>query len=237
MPRIARGQAAAVCTHVINRGNGREQVFHDEADYAAFIELLGSACERVPMRVIACCLMPNHFHRVLWPRAEGELSQWMHWLMTSHVRRHHRRYGTSGHVWGGRFKSFVIQRRGPSAAERARGALEVGDPVLRVVRYVERNPLRAGLVTSADRWAWSSLQWWSRPSEAPQFWSRKVVKRLRNWLDLVNRPEANAELGDLRRCVRRGRPFGSEKWARRIAAELGLESTMRPRGRPRKKAK
>jgi len=224
-------------THVINRGNGRQPVFLDEADYEAFVELMGEAQERMAMPLAACCLMPNHFHLVVRPRPDGDLSRWMQWLMTSHVRRHHRRYGTSGHVWQGRFKSFVIQRRRPSAAERSAGVLEGGDPVLRVIRYVERNPLRAGLVESAQQWRWSSLRWSRKAAEAPTWWPAGLVERPADWLRTVNRPDTEEELAALRACIARGRPFGSPQWVKRVVAELGLESTVRPRGRPRKGAK
>ncbi len=86
--------------------------------------------------------MPNHFHLALWPRADGDLSRWMHWILTTHVRRYLCHYGSSGHVWQGRFKASPIQ----------------DDDHLRVVlRYIERNPLRAGLVERAESWPWSSL--------------------------------------------------------------------------------
>jgi putative transposase len=75
--------------------------------------------------------MPNHFHLVLWPRGDGDLSRWMQWLLTSHVRRYHRHYGGSGHVWQGRFKAFPVQK---------------DRHLLIALRYVERNPVRAGLV-------------------------------------------------------------------------------------------
>jgi len=225
-----------VFTHVINRGNGGWPVFHDEDDYRAFVALLGEACERVAMRIAACCLMPNHFHLVVWPREEGDLSRWMQWLMTSHVRRHHRRYGSYGHVWQGRFKSFLVQRRRVPAEVAARGVLE-RDPVMRVVRYAERNPVRAGLVDSAEQWRWSSMHWHIEPSSAPRFWSGGYVHRPDDWLACVNRPQTDAELAALRRCIARGRPFGTANWIKRIAAEHGLESTLRPRGRPRKPAK
>ena len=236
MPRIARGQVGGVFCHVVNRGNGRQTVFHDDDDYAGFVTLIGDACGRVAIRVVGLSLMPNHFHMVLWPRADGELSRWMQWLMTSHVRRHHRRYGSSGHVWQGRFKSFPVQHRRLTAGQRARGVMEAGDPVLDVLRYVERNPLRAGLAASAQRWPWSSLHWWTQPDAAPVWWDPQVVYRPQDWLELVNRPQSEEELAALRRCAARGRPFGSERWVRRLAADCGLESTLRPRGRPRKEA-
>ena len=103
MPRTARASAGDICYHVINRGNGRAVVYRKEADYAAFADLIALANARLPMRVLGYSLMPNHFHLVLWPHGDGDLSRWMQWLMTSHVRRYHRHYGTSGHVWEGRF--------------------------------------------------------------------------------------------------------------------------------------
>ena len=158
----------------------------------------------------------------------------MQWLMTSQVRRHHRRYGTSGDVWQGRFKSFPIERRRPSAAAGTAGVSELGDPVLDVLRYVERNPLRAGLVAAAEDWPWSSLRWWTDASAAPQWWRREVIWRPRDWLEIVNRPQGEQELAAIRQCVDRGRPYGSEAWVRRVAAAWGLQTALRPRGRPRK---
>src|SRR5947207_8038780 len=103
MPRTARAARGGYCYHVLNRGNGRRTVFHDDDDYAFFAALLRAACARVPMRVLAYCLMPNHFHLVLWPPGDDDLALWMHWVLTSHVARHRKRHRTSGHVWQGRF--------------------------------------------------------------------------------------------------------------------------------------
>ena len=109
MPRKPRISLGNICYHVLNRGNGRNTVFHKDGDYAAFLKLMDQANERTPMRLLSYCLMPNHFHLVLWPKLDGDLSKWMQWLTTSHVRRYHRHYNSSGHVWQGRFKSFPIQ--------------------------------------------------------------------------------------------------------------------------------
>src|SRR3954469_11960214 len=109
MPRTARASAAGYCYHVLNRGNARATGFHKDRDYDAFLEMMAEANLRVPMRIIAYCLMPNHFHMALWPREDGDLSRWMHWLLTTHVRRYLRHDQGSGHVWQGRFKAFPIQ--------------------------------------------------------------------------------------------------------------------------------
>jgi putative transposase len=109
MARTARASVGGVCYHVLNRGNARGGVFHKKEDYAAFLDLMEEASARLPMRSLAWCLIPSHFHLVLWPHGDGDLSRWMQWLMTSHVRRYHRHYHSSGHVCQGRFKAFPIE--------------------------------------------------------------------------------------------------------------------------------
>src|SRR5207245_8929901 len=127
MPRTARAAVGGVCYHVLNRGNARRTIFHKPADFDAFVQAARRASELVSMRVLAWCLMPNHFHLVLWPEGDLDLSRWMHRLMNTHVRRYHRHYHGSGHVWQGRVKAFPI---------------EADEHLLTVLRYVERNPLR-----------------------------------------------------------------------------------------------
>jgi putative transposase len=196
-------------------------VFHKDEDYAAFLRLFEPACERLPMRILGGCLMPNHFHLVLWPHRDGDLGRWMQWLLTSHVRRYHRHYGGSGHVWQGRFKAFPIQR---------------DDHLMAVLRYIERNALRANLVRKAENWQWSSLVWRSDPENC-RWLSESPVPLGRDWSAVVNRPQTEAELAAIRNSVVRGAPYGSEAWSRVAVRRLSLQSTVRPRGRPRKAPK
>ena len=211
--------------HVLNRAAGRGKLFAKEADYQAFEQVLAEAWERTHTRICAYCLMPNHWHLVLWPRDDGELSEFMRWLTVTHTQRWHAHRGTAGTgpVYQGRFKSFPIQQDAH---------------FLRVCRYVERNALRAGLVRRAEDWRWCSP--WRRrqspPTEKPFLLSTAdwPVEPPRNWTALVNQAESGEELEALRKCVKRGAPFGKASWQRRTAAKLGLESSLRPRGRPRK---
>jgi putative transposase len=173
------------------------------------------------MRVLAYCLMPNHFHLVLWPREDGDLSAFMQWLTTTHARRYHSAHGSSGHLWQGRFKAFAIQDDGH---------------LLTVLRYVERNPLRAGMVRRAEAWPWSSLAPPRGDNDTP---SLSLVDgplaRPPDWIAQVNAAQSPAELEQVRACIARGRPFGGERWVARTAPRLGLPATPRPRGRPPRK--
>lgn len=216
MPRTARAAVGGICYHVVNRGNGRATVFHDEDDYHGFVRLLRQAGARVPMRVVGYCLMPNHFHAVLWPLGDDDMARWMDWLLTTQVGRYRKRYGGSGHVWQGRYKAFPIEQ---------------DEHLLVVLRYVERNALRANLVTRAEDWHWSSLRDWLTPP-AMVWLDPGPVPRGTDWLAHVNSVHTEAELARLRQSVSRGVPYGDAAWVKHTAATLGLEFTLRNRGRP-----
>jgi putative transposase len=220
MPRIVRGLGDNIIYHVINRGNGRQEVFHKDKDYEAFMDLIAEAKEGYTVKLYGYCLMPNHFHMVVKPEKGEELSKWMQWLMTSHVRRYHRHYGSSGHVWQGRYKSFMIQE---------------DSHLQMMMRYVEGNPVRAGLAAYAKDWKWSSHEETmgkrertvteAVPIELPELWDR-----------YVDDPFTEKELDRLRMSVNRQTPFGDATWQIKICREFGLESTMKRKGRPKKES-
>lgn len=218
MPRISRGLADGHWYHVINRGNGRQQVFHKDEDYQAFVDLLAATRKRYALRIGAWVLMPNHFHLLVQPEQGDELSRGMQWLMTSHVRRYHGHYRTSGHVWQGRYKNFIVQ-------EDAH--------LLTVVRYIEGNPVRVALAGSARGWRWSSH------GENCGAMTRALTSPLpvplpEGWTAYVDDALTPGEQERLQRSIDRQAPFGGCAWQEAIACRLGLEATMRSRGRPRK---
>jgi len=218
MPRTARTLVAGGHYHVINRGNNRATIFIDPGDYDAFVWLMTRAQRRVQLSILSVCVMPNHFHMVTSQRGDRDISRWMHWLLTTHSHRHHRRYGSSGRVWQGRFKAFPIER---------------DVHLLTVMRYVERNALRAGLVDRAEDWTWGSLAW--RQCDRLQgLLATPPVTLPRDWLQRVNAPQTAEELADLRNCVNHQRPFGNEAWVKEQSMQPGLEPSPRPRGRPPK---
>ncbi len=221
MGRPLRAAVGGIVYHVLNRANARQVIFSKAGDFEAFEQVLAEAHERVSMRTLAFCIMPNHWHLVLWPRRDGDLSRFMAWLTLTHTQRWHafRQSTGTGHVYQGRFRSFPVQ---------------ADEHFLSVCRYVERNPLRAELVLRAEEWRWSSL--WRRNNasrRATPWLADWPMPRPQRWVDWVNEPQTAAELEAMRRCVTRGEPYGRGGWVRRVVRRHGLEGTLRPRGRPR----
>jgi putative transposase len=205
---------------VLNRAVGRTTLFDKPADYSAFEKVLCQAWERTGMRLLSYLAMPNHWHLVVWPSRDGQLSAWAQWLTVTHVRRWHAHHHTAGTgpVYQGRFKSFPIQE---------------DEHYFTVCRYVERNALRANLVARAEDWRWSSLWHRHHATQAPWL-SEGPLPLPADWIERVNEVQTEAELAALRRSVSRGAPFGDASWQERTANALGLQSAFRTRGRPKK---
>ncbi len=223
MRRTARYAPGGMIYHIINRGNARDRIFDKARDYAAFERVLLETQEHLLVRILGYCLMPNHWHLILWPLKDGDLGRFMQRLTTTHVRRWHLNHHSvgTGHLYQGTYKSFPI---------------EEDDHLYTVLRYVERNPVRAALVQRAEDWVWSSLWRSLHPAEDEEkpILSAWPIPRPRDWLARVNRALTKKELEAIRTSVVRGRPFGTEAWQEATANQLGLESTFRPRGRPKK---
>ena len=155
MPRTGRkapGGMGGMIFHCLNRGVGRQTLFPKPEHFTAFERVVAHSLGSVPVRLLAYCLMPNHWHLLLWPSGDGQPGRFMHDLTVTHTRRHqeHYRQVGHGHLYQGRFRSFPVQ----------------ADPhFLVAARYVERNAMRAGLVGRAEDWPWSSL--WRRSQGEP----------------------------------------------------------------------
>lgn len=223
MPRPLRTTPGGLVYHVLNRANARRRIFDRDGDYFAFERALAQVQQRIPMRILAWCLMPNHWHLMLWPREDGDLSRYMRLVTLTHTQRWHAHRATTGtgHLYQGRFKSFVVQDDAH---------------FLTVCRYVEGNALRGNLVERAEHWRWGSL--WrtcaGATNEAPRI-DAWPVTRPAAWTAYVNEAGPPAELESLRRCARRGTPYGDGDWAEQAARQLGLQCTLRERGRPKKR--
>src|SRR5579875_796141 len=176
------------------------------------------AHRRHSIRVLAYCVLSNHWHFVVWPETDGQVTAFFRWLAHTHAMRWrvtHRTVG-HGHLYQGRFKSFPVQS---------------DEHLLTVLRYVERNALGAGLVERAEDWRWCSL--WARrrgDRAIKAILSCWPVERPRDWTERVHAPLSARELGRVRVSLERGRPYGDDEWTARMAGVLGLEHTVRPKG-------
>ena len=227
MPRATRITPAGVIFHVINRGVGSREIFAKDEDYATFERAMAHALAAEPVGLLAYCLMPNHWHLLLCPNEPDQLGRFMQRLTMTHTRRwqeHHHQVGM-GHLYQGRFKSFPVQDDAH---------------FLTVARYIERNALRAGLAKAAQEWRWSSL--WRRvgrggdANRVPLPLAVWPVEQSLDWPTWVNRPQTQSELDEIRLSVTKGKPFGEIRWQQSMIRKLGLESSLRPAGRPRKKS-
>lgn len=220
MPRAKRITLGGYTYHVLNRANGRLRIFRKDADFLAFEQILAEGIERFGMRVCGYCIMSNHWHFVLWPVDDGDLSKFMRWVTLTHTQRYHTSHGTvgTGHLYQGRFKSFPVQDDGH---------------YLTVLRYIEANPLRAEIVKRARDWPWSSFAV-RQGAESLFELSDGPVKLPRRWGKLVDEAIKPEWLGVLENSIRRGAPFGDLNWQAVTVKKMGLESTMKPRGRPKK---
>jgi putative transposase len=179
MPRRLRSHLPTGYFHVLNRASRKAPLFKRPPDYRAFLEVLSQGLARHPVRLVAYCILSNHWHLILGPTDPSTLSRLMHWVTVTHAVRWHRRRKTVGQgpVYQGRFKSEV---------------LESLEHLMRATRYVERNALRAGLVQRAQDWPWCSLSARFRPTPPVSLVSTPFLLS-DAWIDYVNAPRTPSE--------------------------------------------
>ena len=222
MARPPRVDIAGEIYHVINRANNRQTIFALDKDYLLFEDLLLEAKELIGMDILSYCLMPNHWHLVLRPTQDGYLASYMKWLTLTHTKRYHSIHNSVGygHIYQGRYKSFIVQK---------------DSHLLQLVRYVERNPVRAKLVEKGELWRWSSL--WRRVSgsiKQKQLLANLPIELPNNYLGWVNEKEGKTNLLSLRQSVNKGTPFGGEEWISQTVDLYNLDATLRKPGRQKK---
>ena len=205
--------------HVLNRGVKRQLLFAKDEQYAAFEELVKETLVRTPLTIFTYELMSNHWHFIVRPEREEDLSDFFQYISGTHAKRFHAERGSSGegHVYQDRFKSFPVEDDGH---------------FLGLARYVERNAKSAGLVERAEDWQWSGL--WRRIHQTDGWLtSAWPIPRQDDWIDRVNQALTGPELAAIGTSIARGRPLGTAVWTERTVGELELQHTMRSPGRPR----
>ncbi|KKW47113.1 hypothetical protein A3C21_04070 [Candidatus Kaiserbacteria bacterium RIFCSPHIGHO2_02_FULL_59_21] len=220
MVRVARVDVGNHVYHVLNRAVGRLTIFNENEDYRCFEDLLIEAKEMTDMRILAYALMPNHWHLLLYPENDGDMSTFMHWLTNAHTRRVHAFTETigTGPLYQGRYKSFLTK---------------TDHHLLTVLKYIERNPVRARLAKRAENWRWGSAR--LRLHGTPQqkrLLSESPVALPRSYRAWINTPDSEKDLATLRESVNRGAPYGSARWVEQMVDTYRLASTIRKPGRP-----
>jgi len=222
MPRVNRVDVGNQIYHVLNRANARMQIFDNDKDYQMFESVLEEAKEKFDMRIISYSIMPNHWHLVLYPKNDGDLQKFVGWLSMTHTQRWHAVKETTGqgHIYQGRYKSFICQK---------------DSHFLILTRYVERNPKKANLVRNAENWKWGSA--WRRENgteRQKKLLSDWPVPRPINYLTYLNEPQTEDEEKTIQNSIVRGSPYGGDNWKDKVIKKFKLESTIKPRGRPKK---
>lgn len=196
MARAPRIDVGGYVYHVINRSNGRVKIFHNDDDYRDFEYLLNEVRETYGVDILAYVIMPNHWHLLLYPKHDGDLGKAMHWLTTSHVRRHHTRKDTVGygHLYQGPYKSFLV---------------EEDVHLLAVLKYIERNPVRARLCSLAEEWQWSSAHRRNQGGSLVRLLTEPPTKLPKNHNEWINTPDSIVELEEIRNSVNNGVSYGN----------------------------
>ena len=220
MGRAPRVDIKDLVYHVVNRANSRRTIFHEPDEYRHFEMLLKDAVERFNMRLLAYALMPNHWHLLLYPRSDGDMSLFMQWLTLTHTQQYHVWKQTTGHghIYQGRYKFFLVEN---------------DSYLLAVIKYIERNPVRAKLVRKVENWKWNSGYRRLGGSRKEQsLLSDPPIDLPRNYRAWVNESEKEDDLANIRISIINGKPLGTMTWVERIVERFGLEATLRGRGRP-----
>ncbi len=221
MPRVARVDVGGEIYHVINRANGRMQIFDTDTDYRLFEQILLETKEITDMRILAYALMPNHWHLVLCPRNDGDLGIFMHKLSNSHTRKVHARTNTngSGHLYQGRYKSFLV---------------DSDNYLLTVIKYVERNAVRSKLVNRCEDWKWGSAYVRVHGTDKQKKLLDEIPTDLPSgYTKWINTADKEEDLKTVRTSVNKSVPYGRDNWVDKMVLIHHLESTLRSPGRPK----
>jgi putative transposase len=219
MPRRPRGATGKFIFHVLNRAVEGTVLFETPDDYRRFLDILVAGMRLFPVRVFAYCLMPNHWHIVIWPCTDEALSGFMRWVTAMHAQSWRRFRGSEGRgaVYQGRYKAIAVQD---------------DRHLVRLVLYVERNAKRGGLVERAEAWPWTSASPLSGSPARPEL-TAWPIPRPADWLAWLNAPENPRLLKVIRRSVRANRHYGSLAWRKKTGLTLDWREGHRRPGRPR----
>ena len=220
MPRIARAVAIGFPHHITQRGNYRQTVFENDADYSRYLEWLNDYSVKYSLKIWAYCLMSNHVHFIVVPMEQDSMARALNMLHMRYSQYKNTKQKAAGHLWQGCFFSCVLDERHLYAG----------------VRYVENNPVRAHMVKKAEQYKWSSARSHVL-GETHNLLSKDcyLVKSIKDWVDYLREKEDKTAVEDIRQDTRTGRPCGNEEFGKKIEEVVGRRLMALPHGRPKKK--
>jgi REP-associated tyrosine transposase len=214
MPRLARIVVPGYPHHVTQRGGRRQLTFFDDFDYRAYIELIASLKRESGVDIWAYCLMPNHVHFVVVPQSQRALARLFGIAHHRYAARVNAIHGWQGHLWQERFHSFVMDET----------------HLISAVRYIEMNPVRAGLCTRADEWRWSSARPHLQKACDPLLDASPLSELVPDWRQYLNEEPSSLQLQALRQHTRTGRPAGDENFVEELERLTGTRLRRRKPG-------
>lgn len=220
MPRHSRWVFAGVPHHVTQRGSHRQTVFYRDSDRTTYLDWLREYCERYAVKILAYCLMNNHVHLIVVPSTSDGLAKVFRPLHSRFAARVNNHKDWTGHLWQARYFSAVLDEAYLHAA----------------TRYVERNPVRAGMVARAEDFRWSSAaahcgEFDDPLLDDPAKWYLDV-RPGPGWSDWLLVHDDQAQIDTIRKQTHLGAPCGSDAFVQRLEAEHGLSLLVRPKGKP-----
>jgi putative transposase len=219
MPRVARFIVPGEPHHVTQRGNRQQEIFLRSEDWRMYKDLLTQSCRKYDVDCLAWCLMPNHVHLVLVPPEADSLRAVLASVHTAYSLRINLREKASGHLFQGRFASYPMDQAHLMAA----------------IRYVENNPVKAGLVENAIDWKWSSARTHALRESDGLTAPSELVEQYRDWAAILKQGWESGEGEAVDQALQDGRPRGLEAWLAGVAAAGGRDVTVKSRGRPQKR--
>jgi REP-associated tyrosine transposase len=217
MARIARLVVPHHPHHVTQRGVRRMETFSSDADYQHYIDRVAASCKKAGTVIWAYCLMPNHVHLVMVPACEDGLRAALGEAHRNYTRMINFREKCRGHLWQERFHSFPMDET----------------YLIACVRYVELNPVRAGLVKRPEDWRWSSATAHLQGEDDALLSHSPALERVGNWRKFLDGGVKDVELKRLHMHTKTGRPLGAEAWIKKLEAETGRPLRAKAPGRPK----
>jgi putative transposase len=221
MPRISRAIAIGYPHHITQRGNYRQIVFAEEDDYSRYVELLAGFAPKYGLEIWAYCLMPNHVHFVGVPSRQESLAKTFNTVHMQYAQYFNRKRNATGHLWQGRFFSCVLDERHLYAA----------------IRYVEMNPVRAGIIQAPQDYPWCSAKSHMVAGAEDQVLSGRcfLTETVKDWGQYLGQDLDRESTAGVIKATKTGRPCGEEDFVRQMEGLINRRFTTRPRGRPSKK--